>query len=255
MIPILNEKKYVEDIINASTLPEKMSANSMITYLTKYYYDKYDSTIDVVTAVCDQMKKFNLDVRVYQEYKGKARATKICNAISDGKLDLLKEYTSIPLYKSEYEKIMSCENDREKKFLFTLYIVARYTDRYGWVYNPKNELFKLANVSSTTKGYKEIIYNLLHNGLIRNTKKVDDVKIGVELANTSEEVVFEINKMSSLGNQFMAHIKDGYKLCECCDKLIKVKSKTKPSRYCNKCKQEKELEWSRESMRKNRENI
>lgn len=236
MIPILNEKEYVEDIINSSTLPEKMSVNSMITYLTKYYYEKYDSTFDIVNAVCEQMDKFKIDIRYYQEYKGRSRATKICNAISDGKLDLLREYTSIPLYKSEYDKIMSCSNDKEKKFLFTLYIVARYTDKYGWVYNPRTELFKLANIPSNTKGYKEIIYNLLHNGFIKNTKKVDDIKIGVELADTSEEIVFEISRMSSLGNQFIAFIKPDYKLCECCDKLIKIKSNK--TTYCKKCADE-----------------
>ena len=83
MIPILNEKKYVEDIINSSALPEKMSVNSMITYLTKYYYNQYYSTSDVVNAVCEQMNKFNIDIRYYQEYKCRSRATKICNAISD----------------------------------------------------------------------------------------------------------------------------------------------------------------------------
>ena len=246
MIPILNEKKYVEDIINSSTLPEKMSVNSMITYLTKYYYEKYDSTSDIVDAVCEQMDNFKIDIRYYQEYKGRSRATKICNAISDGKLDLLREYTSIPLYKSEYDKIISCSNDKEKKFLFTLYIVARYTDRYGWVYNPKNELFKLANISSTTKGYKEIIYNLLHNGLIKNTKKIDDTKIGVELADTSEEIVFEISRMSSLGNQFMAFIKDGYILCEHCEKLIK--KITNNQKYCTKCREKVNLLKTKERI-------
>ena len=243
MIPILNEKKYVEDIINSSTLPEKMSVNSMITYLTKYYYEKYDSTVDIVDAVCEQMNKFNIDIRYYQEYKGRSRATRICNAISDGKLDLLREYESIPLYKSEYDKIMSCENDKEKKILFTLYIIARYTNKYGWVYNPRNELFKLANISSTTKGYKEIIYNLLHKGLIKNTKKVDDTKIGVELGSTTEEIIFEVSRINSLGNQFMAFIKDDYRLCECCDKLIKIKSnKDYSTKYCKKCANEIKLE-------------
>ena len=246
MIPILNEKKYVEDIINSSTLPEKMSVNTMITYLTKYYYIMYDSTSDIVDAVCEQMNKFNIDIRYYQEYKCRSRATRICDAISNGKMDLLREYESIPLYKSEYAKIMTCGNDKEKKFLFTLYIVARYTDKYGWVYNPKGELFKLANISATTSGYKDIIYNLLHNGLIKNTKKVDDVKIGVELADISEEVVLEVGKMSSLGNQFMVYVKPGYKLCECCDKLIKIKSKHDgSSKYCAKCAEEIETEKTR----------
>ena len=246
MIPILNETKYVEEIINSSILPEKMSVNSMITYLTKYYYRKCDSFLEIENKVCEQMDKFNIDVRYYQEYKCRLRVKRICNAIHDGKLDMLREYESIPLYKSEYENIMSCENDKEKKFLFTVYILARYTDKYGWVYNPKNEIFKLANIPSNTKGYKEIIYNLLHSGYIKNTKKVDDVKIGVELANTSEEVVLEVSKMSSLGNQFMAFIKDGYIICEHCEKLIK--KITNNQKYCNKCREKVNLLKTKERI-------
>ena len=250
MIPILNETKYVEDIINSSTLPDKMSVNTIITYLTKYYYRKCDSFLEIENSVCEQMSKFNIDVRYYQEYKCRLRVKKICNAIKEGKLDLLREYESIPLYKSEYDKIMSCENDKEKKFLFTVCILARYTDKYGWVYNPKNEMFKLANISSTTKGHKEIIYNLLHSGLIKNTKKVDDVKIGVDIADVSEEIVFEISNINNLGNQFMAFIKDDYKLCECCGKLIKITNNRQ--KYCKKCYEKINCEMTNNRQKANR---
>lgn len=251
MIPILNEKKYVEDIIDSSTMPEKMSVNMMITYLTKYYYTNSSSTFEIVEKVCNQMDKFDIDIRYYQEYKCKNRVEKICKAIADEKLDLLKEYNDIPLYKSEYDKIMTCDNDKEKKFLFALYILARYTDRYGWVYNPRNEIFKLANISSTTKGYKEIIFNLLHSGHIKNTSKVDDVKIGVDLGDTSEEIILKVSDINNLGNQFMAYIKDDYKLCECCGRLIKIKSNR--TTYCKKCAEEKQLESDLKYHKKVRE--
>ena len=240
MIPILNEKKYVEEIINSPTMPEKMSVNMMIMYLTKYYYTESNSVAEVVEKVCTQMSKFNIDIRYYQEYKCKNRVEKICKSIADNKLDLLKEYDNTPLYQSEYDKIMTCENDKEKKFLFTIYMLARYTDKYGWVYNPRNEIFKLANISSTTKGYKEIIFNLLHRGYIKNTSKVDDVKIGVDFGDSSENIVLEVSDISNLGNQFMAFIKDDYKLCECCGRLIKIKSNR--TTYCKKCAEEKQLE-------------
>jgi hypothetical protein len=250
MIPILNEKKYVEDIINSSTMPEKMSVNMMITYLTKYYYINSSSVSEVVEKVCNQMDKFNIDIRYYQEYKCKNRVEKIYKAIVDGKVELLKECSNIPLYKSEYDKIMACENDKEKKFLFTIYILARYTDRYGWVYNPRNEMFKLANISSTTKGYKEIIFNLLRSGYIKNTNKVDDVKIGVDLGDTSEDIVLEVSGINNLGNQFMAFIKDGYKLCEVCGRLIKIKSlKDQRSKYCKKCAEEVDRNKAKERMK------
>lgn len=46
-----------------------------------------------------------------------------------------------------------------------------------------------------------------------------------------------------------------YKKCECCGKLVEVKSNR--TKYCPTCWKEKQLEWQRESMRKlrNRQNV
>ena len=95
MIPILNEKEYVEEIINSSTLPEKITIRNIIAYLTKYYYIKCDTFSDVVDEVCKQMSKFNIDIRYYQEYKWRNIILKMCDSIRNGKLDLLKAVKDI----------------------------------------------------------------------------------------------------------------------------------------------------------------
>lgn len=251
---ILNERKYIEKIIEDSILPDTITPYAMVTCLTKYYYYNHISLNELSELVCSQMEKFNLSVEQYQEYKAKIRIKKVYNELENGKTLLLKEYDYIPLYKSEYDKIMQCENDREKKLLFTIYILARYTNKYGWVYYSESDIYKLANVSHTNKNQPDLIAKLIHDGFIKDTKKVNDLKIGVDLSEGNEDIVLKVTELSYLGNQFMAFIKPGYKICEECGKLVKIKSRHDYStKYCSKCKEYKELEWSRKSMSKLRE--
>ena len=45
----------------------------------------------------------------------------------------------------------------------------------------------------------------------------------------------------------MAFIKDDFKLCECCGKLIKIKSKDgRPPKYCKKCAYDIKLQKNNE---------
>lgn len=237
---IINEKKYVEELINSSVLPEGLTPNVAIGYLTRYYFEKGFELEECIQKVCEKMNSLNLDIIEYQEYQAAARSKRYYNTCKSGKFSLLRDFDTIKLYKSEYDKIMMCETDRQKKVLFTIYILARYTDRYGWVYQSESDIFKLSNVSSSIKERCSTIGYLIENSFVKETKKVNDLKIGVELSDGNEEVVLEVAKIDKLGNQIMAFIKDGYKMCEVCGRLIKIKGAN--SKYCEKCSKEKELE-------------
>ena len=232
---IINEKKYVEELIDSSVLLKGLTPNVAIGYLTKYYCEEGYTLEDTVKIVCKKMNSFNLDILQYQEYQAADRAKRYYNAHKSGKTPLLRNFDTVKLYKSEYDKIMMCETDRQKKVLFTLYVLARFTDRYGWVYQSESDIFKLANVSSSIKERCATLGYLIENGFAKETKKVNDLKIGVELSEGNEEVILEVIKIDKLGNQIMTHVKDGYKMCEVCGRLIKIKSKTCPPKYCDKC--------------------
>ena len=248
---IINEKQYVEELINSSVLPDGLTPNVAIGYLTKYYCEQGYSLEDTIKKVCDKMNSFDLDILQYQEYQAAARSKRYFNAHKSGKTSPLRDFDTVKLYKSEYDKIMMCETDRQKKVLFTLYILARFTDRYGWVYQSESDIFKLANVSSSIKERCATIGYLIENGFAKETKKVNDLKIGVELSDGNEDVVLEVSKIDKLGNQIMAHIKDGYKLCEVCSKLIKIKSNR--TSYCGKCAEQITQDNWKEASKKYRE--
>ena len=75
---------------------------------------------------------------------------------------------------------------------------------------------------------------------IKNTKKVDDLKIGITLSDGNEPIELEVTTFDNLGNQFLSHITPSKKMCEKCGKLIKVKGKN--MHYCNTCSKLMELE-------------
>ena len=250
MIPIMNEKKYVEDLMELSKLPSEVSPNRMITLLTKYYYSSERNEQEVVDLVCSAMEKYNLKIEYYQDYLARNRIKRVFSSICNGRTPLLKESDNIPLYQSEFNNIMSCSTDRERKILFVLYIIARHTDKYGWVYLPDSDIYKLANVSKTSKNQPNIFYNLLQAKKIKFTKRVDDLKVGVELSDGQEPIVLEIKEFKHMGNQLISFVREEYKMCEECGKLVKKTNNKK--KYCKKCACEKEVARKREYARKHR---
>lgn len=244
----INEVAYVEGLLSSATLDmDNITPNMAICYFTRYYYGLGLSFDETKQIIIDKMNSYNLDVRDYQEYKAASRIKKYYDALVNGKMNVLRNTDTIVLYKSEYDKIMSCANDKEKKVLFTLYILARFTNKYGWVYQSRSDIGKLANVSPTVMSDENILNTLLGQHQIKITKKVDDTKVGVELSDgVDDEVVLEISKIDKLGNQWIAFAKEGYIVCANCGKLVKKKSKMDYStKYCDKCAAEIHKEQDR----------
>lgn len=242
-------------------LPEDVSPNVAISYFTKYYYDKLKSNItdnklllsSIINNVIDKMNSYNLNVTYYQEYIAKDRIEKYFKDLYTGKLSLLRDINTIPLYKSEYETILRCDSDREKKILFTMYILARLVNGHGWVYQSDTDIYKLANVSTTNKN-DNVFYLLNTKGFITVPKKIGS-KMKVELSEIlNEPIEIEIDDISNLGNKFIAHMKTGYIVCKGCGKLVKIKSKHDYStKYCKGCIVKKENENATLRKRKQRE--
>jgi hypothetical protein len=227
-----------------------------ITLIAKYYYSDDIDCEKLSDTVKKTLLEFNLEN--YQEYKYHNKIVSICKSIINGTIEKnFKEREFIPIYENELNVVNSLKTDRQKKIMFTFFVVARYMDSEGWI-NKKtskgiSEVFKLANVSLTTEKRCELLHELYVNGYISFGKKVDNLNIRVKL-DDSGDVVYEVKDFNNLGNQYIGNFKKGYKQCQCCGKKYKVKSKMDySSKYCDECVGKKQLEWSKNSMRKIRE--
>lgn len=251
---IINLYKYVEELYRSSTLPDEVSPNTAIYYYTNYLYMNGKELSEIKQLVTEKMNNYHFRGSQYQEYLAVDRITKYYRDINNEKLKPLRKIDTVPIYKSEYERIMQCETDRERKVLFTLYILARLNDNYGWVYQRRTDIYELANTSHSGKRQDNVFYLLYKNNHIKRTNKVDDLKIGVELSDGNEEVAFEVDEIKDLGKKFMIFAYKEYIMCEECGKLVKTTNKIgRRTKYCKKCSEIVNRNKTKERIKNKRE--
>ena len=246
MLYILNEKEYIRDVIASGKKPDTISNGYLITLIAKYYFDKDKSPNNLIDIVKKKMLDFNIEG--YQEYRYANKITKACIELYDLESDkLFRELEYVPIYEKELKVVESLPNDRQKKFMFTLYAIARYMNCEGWI-NKKDskglsEVFKLANTTLSSDKKNELLHELYSNGYIHFGKKVNNLNIRVELSDEDDIVIYKIKEFENIGNQYIGNFKKGYKQCKCCGKKIKDTGNKKM--YCSKCADEKQLESDR----------
>ena len=206
---ILNEKEYIRNIIASGVKPDTISNGYLITLIAKYYFDKDKSPDDLIDIVKKKMLDFNIEG--YQEYRYSNKIKKSCIELYDLESDkLFKELEYIPIYEKELKVVESLPNDRQKKFMFTLYAIARYMNCDGWV-NKKDskglsEVFKLANITLSSDKKNELLHDLYSNGYIHFGKKVNNLNIRVELGDEDDVVVYKVKEFENIGKIGRAHV-------------------------------------------------
>ena len=230
---ILNEKDYIRGVLASKKKPNDLPMGYFIMLIAKYYFNNGEAFEDLIEIVKNKLLEFNIE-----NYEDNSK---------------FKELEYIPIYQKEINLISTLPNDRQKKFMFTLYAIARYMDSDGWI-NKKDlrglsEVFKLANVTLTLEKKNEMLHELYVNGYISFGKKIDNLNIKVNLCSEAdEEVAYKLTDFTNIGNQYIGNFKKGYKQCKCCGKKIKDTGNRKM--YCNVCAEEKQLEKYRRYNKK-----
>lgn len=236
---LLNEKIYIENLLNSynkKDIEDKgFSRTDIITMLSIYYKEKFSTIEELYNQINSDMLKFQFD-DYYSEKFYKIIMSKCKYSLQK---DLkLKELDYIPIYESEINRIKECQNDNDKKLLFTIYVLAKYNDFNGWT-NGKiklNDYSRLANIRCNNQNRNLLFYNLTQEKFIKQSYKISKFIYHVDLnEDFNEKIVLKVTNIKNLGNQLMSYLKDGYKQCTNCGKLIKIKSKTKIPMYCENC--------------------
>lgn len=241
---ILNEKDYIRNVIASGKKTDNISNGYLITLIAKYYFD--DKAVDELVKIVKE-KMLEFDIPGYQEYRYNNKIRKTCAELYElDSENLFKELEYIPIYENELKIVESLPNDRQKKFMFTLFVIARYMNCDGWI-NKKDskglsEVFKLANITLSSDKKNELLHDLYSNGYIHFGKKINNLNIQVRLDDTGE-VVYKVKDFENIGNQYIAAFKKGYKQCINCGKKIKITGSN--NKYCKQCSQEKRLETKR----------
>lgn len=262
---ILNEKEYIRNLIEENNIRKNnnskkdkkkelkmdISKSQLIHLLARYFYEEDILINKLYTLVSNQMKDF--EFKDYYESKWYNSIMKACDIVIKYKIKA-KENEKISLYESELDNIKKCNSDRHKKLLFAIYIIARYKEKNGKIDKQimKKEIFDCANINGTKKDKAILINELWKDGFIEQNFINDDISISIKLSNGTEEEVLQVTSLKNLGNQILAYLKDDYKQCTNCGKLIKIKGKN--SQYCDECAEKIESEKNRLRVEKFRNN-
>lgn len=242
---IINEYEYVKQILENKAIPKGVSNKRILLYIAKYYFNPFLTVNEMTELAFQKMNEFNLPLEVYQEYKYVAYVKGICEKLRSKELSVdFRKVESVNIYRSELDIINRGESDKERKLLFTLFVLAKTNGtNSGWVNNDLKDIFQLANITATIKERAAMVYKLYHAGLLGQSNKIDNLSLKVELGRDDEPVVLVIKSFENIGNQYIANFKPGWKMCEGilktgehCKKLIKIKSKYDNStKYCKAC--------------------
>lgn len=209
----------------------------------------------LVEKVKHEMKEFNLKVTVYEEYRFINYIKEQCK-LTIGFNRKLRDINCISILKEEGEYINKVGlNDNEKKILFTLFCICKTQSNNGYVcldYISDTELFKMANVTGTRDKKMGLLYELGCKEIIRTSMK------GIYITEYSEiergdSIDFTIYEFENLGNTFLNKYKEGYKMCDVCGKLIKIKGANQ--KYCDKCSPVMKKEKNRLNYESRKEKI
>jgi RNA polymerase-binding transcription factor DksA len=251
---ILNEKSFVEDCLSGKIIPSetKITRSRMIGLLSAYYDNDKQNTKYII----QHMEEFYQDNFLQEQWLELIERVIRVQAKKGTKL-IEREY--IPIYQSDIDTILSVKDEKQQKVLFSMYVLARYRDRDGWIglYKPMDikHLFDLADVKLKTTQRYLMLGELEKSGFVIGAQKNDNINEKVNIEHDETEVM-RIIELEHLGNQFLDKYKTGWKMCERCGKMIKLNVlRGRPKKYCSVCSMVVHKEKDREYQMKKRARI
>lgn len=230
---VINEYDWAEKMISAHDLGSKPSET--LSRISKYYYEnKYSkkeirSMLDAFILQCDPSASL----------VGWSDALdKISRGADKYKLVRLD---FIPITDKELEYINVLKGNQLRRLAFTLLCVSKYWNTVSasndnWVNTEDREIMKMANIKTTIKRQSMMFAELRNAGLIRFSKKIDNLNVQV-LFISSGNTEIKVHDFRNLGYQYMKYCGGDYYECENCGITVPRKSNVerRPPKYCDEC--------------------
>lgn len=241
---ILNEKKYIENLLDDKTNKPIEKPGALLPLLAQYYYQfkgyrKKKITELLIEFLCARYPSYEHNKKSWSE---------TCENIakSTGGKPLL-QVEGIPITQAEIETITQNVDDKSlERLLFTMLCISKYNNlknpkNQGWINTDLKELFTLAKVKSNPQNRGKIIHTLINTGLVEPAKKIDKVSLHItfgEYEMNKNTVLFTtITDFRELGLQYNHLMGYGdYFTCEKCGITVKANIQNNNKKcLCRKC--------------------
>lgn len=251
---VLDEKKYIEDMIKKGEISSKPSET--INMMSKYYIEEGLNKKGTYEKIHEYFFKY---YDFYNKVKWESTINKYIETnIKKGYKLVNIEF--IPITENEMNKIKKLESIRLQRLAFTMLVIAKMNNMIndknnGWVNLKDKEIFKYANMKESIKT-QCLLLNDLSNKEYEKDKKY--ISFSKKVDNTNNQVLFIDNEdesnivikidynTSNIGYIYDDFIGNGkFKKCEVCDEIFKQTNNR--GKFCNPCS-------IKENIRKTSEN-
>lgn len=148
----------------------------------------------------------------------------------------------IDITEKEMAVVDGIDGRQLKRLAFTLLCVAKYShaiyekNEY-WVNTPDNEVMAMANINTSIKRQSQMFSQLRDLGLIKFSKRVDNLSVQVLFVDEDGGSVLHISDFRNLGYQYLKYHGEPFFVCTECGITEKVKDPAYLSRkkYCDDC--------------------
>lgn len=233
---VFNEKKDIEDMINANFVDENNPTNT-IKMIARYNHyvcqlDK-DQSYNVIN---DYMRK---NCRSYSEV---GYYTAIQGCVKDATKRVWRDISHVIITKKELDVIKALNDDRQEKLAFVLLADAKYENackdrnvNYSNISIP--ELYRQARVTMPVKDRNMFLSFLYDNQLVQRNLNPDSSGFKLLYIYDEDETALLLseNNYKELAFTYMNWKYGGYKECCGCGRLFKPKGN---AQYCKSCTKE-----------------
>ena len=243
---VLNEYEWAEAMLANCTLGKKPVET--LSRISKYYYSNHYSKKDIRRLLdqfvlqCDPTASLvRWSDTLDRIAKGADRYPLIC---LDG----------ISVTDHELKTIESLSGKQLRRLAFVLLCSAKYYDAVSesnnhWANSSDHEIMQMANINTSVKRQSAMYGELMEAGLIRFSKKVDNLNVQVLFTEDGETEMY-IRDFRNLGYQYLKHYGGTYFECVNCGITVKERNPScgRKQKYCDACAAEISTRQSIESV-------
>lgn len=283
---ILNEKKYAIECLENGFVGKKPFFT--LSIIAKYYYHSLGYKKSKINNLLNEfMSKnyagYHLDKLSWQDT--------IESIVKKVNKYALLEVDGVSITKSELQTISEIDNPIRERVMFTILCLAKFglarnPNSNGWVNTDSKEIFKMARVSCKALERELYIGDLFDRGLLELPMRNDNTSIRVTFIDTESPEELFVSDFRELGYEYLKYKGENFIRCaECgiltrgnkngtkryckdcaaytpqetktvvcvdCGKSFITTSKNSRGKRCDCCRHKKQLEYQRNSMKKQR---
>lgn len=242
---VLNERDYAELLLEQCTLNGKPM--DTLVRIARYYASLSYKKSDIRRMLEAFLLKCDPNINVVK-WSGT-----IDRALKSGLKYQLIDIDNVPITQKELDICGGLSGKQMQRLMFTLICLAKYGNlvnakNCGWVNKPDKDIFKMANVVTSIKRQSLMLNDLRALGLIRFSRKVDNININVRCLDLSGAPSLCITDFRNLGYQYQRYCGEPY--FECCQCGLVIKRTSNAHKYCHDCASEVNRQKTRENMRR-----